>query len=55
MPYQYTGGVVLDHNGHFARNQSVSAEKYVGTPSPEIDDAWEQLLNGLNVYSFKVI
>ncbi|KAM3547961.1 hypothetical protein ARSEF4850_009698, partial [Beauveria asiatica] len=44
---RYTGGVELDHAGHFSTD--ASGPQYVGNPSKVIDLEWEKLLSGLNL------
>ncbi|KAK0634153.1 hypothetical protein B0T14DRAFT_508479 [Immersiella caudata] len=44
---RFSGGVELDQHGHFAVDPSGS--QYVGEPSKEVDAAWRELLNGLNL------
>ncbi|KAK4445452.1 hypothetical protein QBC34DRAFT_487277 [Podospora aff. communis PSN243] len=44
---RFSGGVELDQHGHFTVDPSGS--QYVGDPSPEVDRAWVELLNGLNL------
>ncbi|KAM3548314.1 hypothetical protein MY1884_009231 [Beauveria asiatica] len=44
---RYTGGVELDHAGHFSTD--ASGPQYVGNSSKVIDLEWEKLLSGLNL------
>ena len=39
------GGVGLNEEGHFYLDEG--GREYVGRPSAEIDEAWEDLLGGL--------
>ncbi|KAK5634810.1 hypothetical protein RRF57_010523 [Xylaria bambusicola] len=41
---RFTGGVELDDEGAFFIDEK--GPKYVGEPSPTIDNAWEELLGG---------
>jgi hypothetical protein len=40
----FSGGVEIDQHGHFFTDPE--SHKYVGDPTPEIDEAWYTLLTG---------
>ena len=42
----FTGGFHFDDGGNMVMNHHPEEIKYVGRPSPEIDHAWKQLLEG---------
>ncbi|KAK2030364.1 hypothetical protein LX32DRAFT_328132 [Colletotrichum zoysiae] len=43
----FTGGVKLDKDGKFFTDHD--SQIYVAAPSPEVDNAWYELLTGLNI------
>lgn len=46
IQYRYTGGVKLTDDSHYFTDHTSMGQKYVGPPTPEIDDAWDKLLHG---------
>ncbi|OJJ42268.1 hypothetical protein ASPZODRAFT_137405 [Penicilliopsis zonata CBS 506.65] len=46
---QFTGGLELDENGRLISVTDPGAPKYAGPPSPEIDDAWNELMLALDL------
>jgi hypothetical protein len=44
IDHSFSGGVELDEDGHFFTNSN--SQKYVGEPSPQVDEAWNHLLSG---------
>ncbi|KAH9904442.1 hypothetical protein F4778DRAFT_732459 [Xylariomycetidae sp. FL2044] len=46
--YSYSGGVQLNDDGEFMTDDS-DKKKYVGHPTPEVDQAWRDLMLGLNI------
>ncbi|KAE8163765.1 hypothetical protein BDV40DRAFT_299109 [Aspergillus tamarii] len=47
IQYGFNGGVKLDENGNYFTDHG--GHEYVGSPTPEIDRAWDLLLSGLNI------
>ncbi|KDN71904.1 hypothetical protein CSUB01_12179 [Colletotrichum sublineola] len=45
--YDFAGGVQLDDSGKFFTDND--GHEYIAAPSPQVDDAWERLLIGLNI------
>ncbi|KAM3069013.1 hypothetical protein ACMFMG_004192 [Clarireedia jacksonii] len=43
----FNGGVELQSDGSFSTDSG--GREYVGSPAPEVDEAWETLLGGLNL------
>jgi hypothetical protein len=46
MKYRFTGGVKLSQNGEFFTENSSASQQYFGKPTPAIDQAWTNLLDG---------
>ncbi|KAE8343523.1 hypothetical protein BDV24DRAFT_161566 [Aspergillus arachidicola] len=47
IQYDFNGGVKLDEHGNYFTDHG--GHEYVGSPTPEIDRAWDLLLSGLNI------
>ncbi|KAI6088716.1 hypothetical protein F4821DRAFT_257555 [Hypoxylon rubiginosum] len=45
IEYQFTGGIQVDHEGKLYREVNPQEPQYAGEPSPEIDQAWDDLLS----------
>ena len=43
----FTGSLKLHDNGSWYRDTEPGKPQYVGLPSKEIDDAWNELLSGM--------
>lgn len=46
IEYQFTGGIQVNEEGKLYREVNPLEPQYAGEPSPEIDKAWDDLLDG---------
>ncbi|RDW91741.1 hypothetical protein BP5796_02906 [Coleophoma crateriformis] len=49
VEYAFTGGIQIDENGKLYREVDPSKPQYAGEPSPEIDKAWDDLLEAVDL------